>query len=234
MGEECRWRQAEPLIRLHLIVEGQTEETFVRDLLALDLASYNVISDVHRVTTGKRRGKLHRGGLVSYAHLRRDILLWSSQDRNPDARFTSMIDLYQIPRDFPELKNSADLRGPIQRAEYLETAFFRDVSDPRFIPFIQVHEFEALLFSDPSAFAVAFPGRTAEALELERIRSGFASPEHINDGESTSPSKRICAVFPDYEKAVFSSLIASHIGLDLMARKCAHFGQWLDAMRELR
>lgn len=97
-----------------------------------------------------------------------------------------------------------------------------------------MHEFEALLFSDPSAFAIAFPGRDDEIAELDRIRKTFPSPEHIDDGEHTNPAKRICGLSPDYEKAAFGALIASRIGLNAIARECAHFRRWLDALRALR
>lgn len=221
------------MIRLHFVVEGQTEETFVRDVLAAELATSNVIADVHRITTGRRRGQTFRGGLVSYTHLRRDILLWASEDRRADARFTSMIDMYRLPTDFPELNRSRQVADAVSRVEFLETAFGRELNEPRFIPYIQLYEFEALLFSNPSVFDAAFPGRTKEIEELHRIRNMFPSPECIDDGESTSPSKRICALFPDYEKPVFGALIAARTGLNSIANECPHFGSWLRNLRAL-
>lgn len=222
------------MIRLHFVVEGQTEETFVRDVLSVDLEAYDIFADAHRVTTGRRRGRTFRGGLVSYAHLRNDLKRWASEDRRADARFTTMIDLYRLPPDFPEAARFSPSGDPLSRVQSLEEAFGRDISEPRFLPFIQLHEFEALLFSDPAAFQAAFPNRSKQIEELYRIRDAFPSPEYIDNGESTSPSKRICQLFPDYEKQVSGALIAARIGLESMAAECAHFGSWLAALRALR
>ena len=145
-----------------------------------------------------------------------------------------MVDLYRMPAGLPDLDNAHRFQDPIERAQFLETAFANDVNNPRFVPFIQVHEFEALLFSDPSAFAAAFPGRNEEIAELERIRRSFPSPEHIDDGKHTSPSKRISALFPAYEKVASGVLIARRIGLRAILRECAHFGGWVNKLRALR
>jgi hypothetical protein len=101
----------------------------------------------------------------------------------------------------------------------------------RFLPFIQVHEFEALLFSEPSAFAAAFPGRESAIRNLVNVRTSFPSPEHIDDRDN--PASRICAVFPDYQKPVDGALVARRIGLEKMARECAHFSEWLERLRRL-
>lgn len=220
------------VIRLHFVVEGQTEETFVRDLLSIDLHQYDVIADARRIATGRKHGRRYRGGFLSYQHLRKDVVLWLKQDRQPDARFTSMVDLYRLPRDFPGLNDSPRL-DPIKRAAFLEAEFARDVGDHRFLPYLQVHEFEALLFADPSAFAYAFPGRDDKIAALEEIRKAFASPELIDDGDQTSPAKRFCAVFPDCEKVAVGAQVASRIGLNVMARECLHFRNWLEALRAL-
>src|SRR5208283_3738942 len=98
------------MIRLHAVVEGQTEETFVRDVLAPELGVRNVFIDSHRVTTGRRRARVHRGGIVEYHQLKTDLSLWMKQDRHPDAWFTTMIDLYALPSDFPGYDDCAKRR----------------------------------------------------------------------------------------------------------------------------
>jgi hypothetical protein len=232
VGEERHWREADALIRLHFVVEGQTEETFVRDLLSIDLQQYGVIADARCIATGGKHGRRYRGGFLSYQHLRRDVALWLKEDQRREARVTSMIDLYRMPRDFPGF-NASPRSNPVKRAEFLEAEFARDVGDRRFLPFIRVHEFEVLLFSDPAAFAYAFPGRDDKIAALDGIRKTFASPELIDDGDQTSPAKRICALFPDYDKVAFGAQIACRIGLNAMARECPHFRNWLEALRAL-
>ena len=104
MGKERRGWETVALIRLHFVVEGQTEEGFVNELLALELALelalHGIVADVHRITTGRRHGRLYRGGLVKYEHMARDLTLWMKQDQGIDSWFTTMVDLYRLPTDF--------------------------------------------------------------------------------------------------------------------------------------
>ena len=58
-------------MRLHFVVEGQTEETFVRDLLAPELGAKGIYCDAHRVTTGRRVRQALPRGLGFFRHLRR-------------------------------------------------------------------------------------------------------------------------------------------------------------------
>lgn len=230
MGKKRHWWEAGPLVRLHFVVEGQTEETFVRDILAPDLGAYQIFCDAHRVTTGRRKGKVYRGGLVSYLHLRRDLDLWMKQDGAPDSWFTTMIDLYALPSEFPGLEESRHQIDPYVRVSSLENRFGEDISYPRFIPYIQLHEFEALLFADPDKFQVAFPDLGDGLAELKEIRRAIPNPELINDGPDTCPSRRICEIVPHYSKPSSGPLIANHIGLSVLRRECQHFEEWITRM----
>jgi hypothetical protein len=215
------------LIRLHLVVEGQTEETFVRDILVPEFAPHGILADVHRITTSKRG----RGGFLRYQHLRRDLTLWMKQDHHPDSWFSTMVDLYRLPGEFPGLEECRRFRDPIERACYLEKCLGSDLAHPRFVPYIQVHEFEALLFSDPACFAIAFPNSKNAIGKLAGIRQAFPTPEYIDDGERTSPAKRICAVLPGYVKPVSGPIIARKIGLAALCRECTHFSAWIEALK---
>jgi hypothetical protein len=75
VGEEGCWRETLALIRLHFVVEGQTEEAFVNSVLGPELGACNVFADARRIETGRRHGRLFRGGLVKYEHLARDLTL---------------------------------------------------------------------------------------------------------------------------------------------------------------
>lgn len=221
------------MIRLHLVVEGQTEETFVRDVLSPELASHSVFAVAHQITTSRSRGRVHRGGLLQYTHLRLDLALWMKQDRNREARFTTMIDLYRMPPEFPGFEESKRIGDPLLRAGFLEGRFASDIGDPRFVPYIQVHEFEALLFSDPAAFNVAFPDATTEVEDLKKVAESALSPEHIDDGPFSSPAARIVRCLPGFAKAVHGPLIAAHIGLSKLRRKCKHFNDWYSGILKM-
>lgn len=222
-------------VRLNIIVEGQTEETFVNQTLKPHLSYFSIGVSARVVTTRTKRGAKYRGGLTTYFKAKRDITLWTRQDRNPDVRFTTMFDLYGLPADFPGCKSAAAEDDPYQRVEVLEDALRNDISDRRFIPYIQLHEFEALILSDPRQLGSQFDNRAGGIARLETMASRFPSPEHINDGAETAPSKRIIREIPEYDgrKASAGPIVTGRIGLSTLRSKCAHFARWLDKLESL-
>ena len=222
-------------VRLNIIAEGQTEETFVNLILKPHLSQFSVGVSARVVTTRKERGAKYRGGLGTYSKARRDITLWTKRDRNTDVRFTTMFDLYGLPTDFPGYNAAAVQNDPYQRVETLEDALSKDISDRRFIPYIQLHEFEALLLSAPQELDSQFDSRAAGITRLVTMVSRFSSPEHINDGSNTAPSKRIIREIPEYEgrKASAGPIVAGRIGLPTLRSKCAHFAGWLAKLENL-
>jgi hypothetical protein len=234
VGEEHLRREALTLIRLHIVAEGQTEEGFVNDILAPELGAHSIFASAHCITTGRRHGRLFRGGLMDYDHLARDLTLWMKQDQNEDSWFTTMIDFYALPINFPGRVNMPPNLTAPERVLHLEEELRLDIIQRlnplsvsrRFIPYIQLHEFEALLFSDPTAFLEAFPGNQKAVAELAAIRAKFPNPEDIDDDPRTAPSKRILKVFPDYQKPVAGILVAQRIGLTGLRDNCRHFDLW--------
>jgi len=221
--------------RLHFIVEGQTEETFVNRVLVPQLAAFSVWGKARCVMTSRRRGIKYRGGIGSYARTKNDIVLWLKEDQNPDAFFTTMFDLYALPNDFPGFENACRITDPRGRVTALEDAMRQDIQHPRFIPHIQLHEFEALLLADPQKLDWEYLEHNAAIQNLIRMASAFASPEWIDDGNETAPSKRIIREIPEYEgmKASAGPLVAEKIGLSTLRAKCEHFGKWLGKLETL-
>lgn len=221
--------------RLHFVVEGQTEETFVNRVLRPHLAELSVWAKARRVMTSHKRGVKYRGGIGSYSKAKNDITAWTREDRNPDARFTTMFDLFRLPNDFPCYEEAKRVTDPYQRVQTLEDALMDDISDWRFVPYIQLHEFEALLLCDPQKLDVQFPDRNTEIGKLAEEISTFDSPEHVNDGPDTAPSKRIINVIPEYKgrKPSAGPIVAEKIGLSALRSDCRHFGEWLDKLEAL-
>ncbi|WP_129630991.1 DUF4276 family protein [Candidatus Oscillochloris fontis] len=217
------------MIRLHFIVEGQTEETFVNRVLSHFLGQYMISVDVRRIETSRRSGKIYRGGITEYIKIKKDVTLWMKEDQNNDAFFTTMFDLYALPNDFPEFTLAKQSNDAYDRVEIMEQAFEKDISDPRFIPYIQLHEFEALILSDPRCFDWEFINHNKAISQLIEVCSQFDSPELINDNPNTAPSKRIIQLIPEYQgrKSSAGSLIAEKIGIPSIAAKCPHFAAWL-------
>jgi hypothetical protein len=223
--------------RLNMIVEGQTEEAFVNAVLKEALAERQVWACARCVETSrdKKRRKIYRGGLLDYERAKGDILRWMKEDQQPDAHFTTMFDLYALPDDFPGFAQARRLIDPRQRVAALEESFRRDIEHHRFVPYIQLHEFEALILSDPSKFDWEFIEHAEAIGRLVTLCGAFASPELIDDGEDSAPSKRIIREIPEYEgrKASAGPLIAAKIGLPLIRQKCPHFDEWLKKLEAL-
>lgn len=223
------------MIRLHAIVEGQTEEEFCNSILRPHLAGAEVYLDARCVETGRRGNRIFRGGLLDYRRARKDICLWMKEDQNPEAYFTTMFDMYALPPDFPGYEKALQRADPLARAEELEQGLKVEIAHhlDHFLPYIQPHEFEALLFADPRCFSYAFPGRDKQCCQLEKAVSQFPSPEHVDDGETTAPSKRIAALFPDYDKVHDGPMLIAHVGLEKARQVCQHFGDWLECLEQL-
>ena len=219
-------------IRLNFVVEGQTEEAFVEKLLKPHLAGRSIWVYVRCVQTSSKHNVKHRGGVVSYVQARKDLKRWMAEDRRGDVRFTTMFDLFRLPNDFPGYDASTS-HGSRRRAEQLQQAMLEDINDPRLLPYIQLHEFEALILADPIHLETSHPEYRSGIHRLVETVSGFASPEEINDGPETAPSKRIAREIPTYSKTVDGPIIAARIGLPTLRTKCPHFGAWVDALEAI-
>jgi len=221
------------MIRLHFLVEGATERTFVDELLKPELSRLNIFPDACCVQTGRKQGKIYKGGITSYLKLKKDLQRWLKQDKHQEARFTTMVDFYALPNDFPGYEKSRKQKSTQKRIEILESHFQADIGDARFIAYIQQHEFEALLFSEPTQFATVYPNKESEILKLVSIRSEFPSAQDIN--ENLAPSKRIQAIFPDYAKfkPTVGPLVAMEIGLTKIRAENPHFDEWLKKLEQL-
>ena len=121
----------------------------------------------------------------------------------------------------------------------VEDAILSDISSQlggrfdcsRLIPYVQMHEFEALLFSDPKTLAGGL--ELADDVPIRHIRDQFKSPEEINDSPQTAPSKRILELKPRYGKVTDGVRISRSIGLETMRAQCSHFNGWLTRLETL-
>ena len=131
-------------------------------------------------------------------------------------------------------------RSGHQKASVVEEALRDDLAREmgtgfdiaRFLPFVVVHEFEALLFSDCAAFARGI-GRPELERRFSQIRESFATPEDIDDSPVTAPSKRVEGLVPGYEKPLLGALAILEIGLDPIRAECPHFDGWLNQLETL-
>jgi hypothetical protein len=231
-GGGPRGTNNELMPRLLIHVEGPTEETFVDEVLR----SYLVGRGYHAVDArivGNARLRRQRGGIRPWPSVKKDILNHLKQDTSCIA--TTMVDYYGLPREgpagWPGRATGTNLPAS-DKALAVESALLEDLRgesfDPaRFIPFVVMHEFEGLLFSDCSAFSIAI-GRPNLMAALQAIRDQFPTPEEINDSPETAPSKRVEALIPGYQKPLLGTLAALEIGLSRIRAECPHFNAWLN------
>jgi hypothetical protein len=214
-------------------VEGQTEETFVRDVLAEYLAPRGVYARARCVETSRTRAWIFRGGMTTYGRARRDIQRWLSEDRK--AYLTTMFDLYQLPDDFPNRYAASRMADPLAKAEFIERGISENVGHRLFLPYIQVHEFESFLFCAPQITdqTLATTPYSSKLQELQGIRNAFPTPEHINEGVDSAPSKRLIQLYEVYRKPVFGPLITQRTGMVVLRQSCPHFHQWIERLEAL-
>ena len=222
-------------MRLNVVVEGPTKEAFVNQVLRPYLAGKSIWAFARSVTTSRKRGRKYRGGLVTYAHAHRDIITWLKQESQNNVRVTTLFDLYALPTDFPGYGEAQRESDPYQKVGMLEKALGADVDDRRFIPHLQLHEFEALLFCDARQLETQFDVPGSGIQQLVDVADQIANPELINDGPDTAPSKRIISVIPAYRrtKASAGPIVAGRIGLDNLRTRCRHFGEWVNRLEDL-
>ena len=233
------------MIRLNMIVEGQTEETFVRDILAEHLAAFQVYPSAQMVETGRKRilgasekGKrIFRGGMTTYQKARKDICRWIRQEEGSrEVYVTTMFDLYALPEDFPGFAVAMAKATPQLRVQALEEALRKDIDFHRFMPYIQLHEFEALVLADPERIATEFPVSQVDRAIRDLVKLVQTTPrEEIDDGEQTAPSKRIIREIPEYAgvKSSAGPLIVQAIGMTKIRAKCPHFDRWVSQLERL-
>lgn len=224
--------------RLYVFCEGQTEQGFVNQVLGPHLyPAWDIHTQTILIAHSRSRGVIHRGGMGKYITLCHDITNELKRHRSNDVYFTTMLDLYKLAKDFPGTDDfNLDKHNPAPYVEALETAFEADIADRRFVPYLQLYEYETLLFSDPEKFRIAFDSCDEAVKKLQRIVAAFPSVEHINDGEPTAPSKRIIALLPGYSglKPTAGPDIAASIGMAVLREKCPHFDAWVGRLEALR
>jgi hypothetical protein len=224
---------------LQIIVEGSSEETFVNDVMVKHFAQLKIFVSVRKIKTGWDRlnNKPAKGGLLKYIKFRNDVLRWIQSDRGrANTYYTSFIDLYAFPKDSesPYSIQIQNITDHYQRITALENAISKDINHPNFIPYVQLHEFEALLLVDPDRLITMYPDKQ---IGINRLKKdiGNTNPEEINESPQTAPSKRIMQHLPDYEgqKAQVGPLVAEEIGMNILRHKCKHFNDWITKLENI-
>jgi len=216
-------------VRLNMVVEGQTEEAFANEVLNPHLSNFSIAVSARMLSHTGGRSRNHKGGIRRIGQLTDDLKRWAREDTSKDVRFTTMVDLYAYPSDAPRYGEAKRL-CPYERVELLEKGLKDVIDDRRFIPYIQLHEFETMLFSDFESWHPQFPDRTPAIEALAASVASFENVEFVNDTPESAPSKRVLKYLPEYQKVIAGSVLALEIGLPRIRERCRHFDTWLSAL----
>jgi hypothetical protein len=221
--------------RLYIFCEGQTEETFANTTLYPHFLNRSSTYVIPIILPHKRRAtsRLHKGGWTDYPRARSFIRNFMAEHHSDATWFTTLLDLYAIPENFPNLA-SAPKGDPFARIAALERSLANDIGTDslwRFSAHLQLHEFEALLLAEPNEIKKSFPER-GNAVDGLIAELADLPPELVNDGRNTAPSKRIIKYIPEYEgqKASVGPIIAARIGIAKLRQRCPHFHGWLSEL----
>ena len=211
--------------RLNIVVEGQTEQSFVNEVLAPYLRNNGVSLIIPRLI---RTSKTGRGGFVNYHHLHNTIKGLLSNPHDGNIVVSSFVDFFRIPNNMPGYDEAMRSGDDLQRVENLQQALGESIADRRFIPYIQLHEFEALLFSNNKGFEYLWKDDMSS--KTKNIGDSFENPEDINSAPETAPSKRLLAINQKYDKVLEGNVIALEVGINEMLAKCPRFADWVSRL----
>ena len=226
------------MTRLLIHTEGETEDAFVEDVLAPHLYGLGYVSVAARLM-GSAQSRERRGGVKPWDSVRDEIV--DNFVGDSELVVSTMVDYYGMPNDWPGRADAAaSVLATAERAALIENAMLEDVrvrmdrnfNINRFVPYVMMHEFEAMLFSDCDRFAYAV-GSPHLSRDFQAVRDAFANPEDIDDSPISAPSKRIELLLPGYSKPLIGTNAALNIGLDAIRGECPHFRGWLGRLETL-
>ncbi len=208
--------------RLVFIVEGDTEIILIQDLIVPYLIEEGFTNPMHAQTITTNRKQYKKGGVGSYGKYKNEVNRTLAQG---NVVVTSIIDFFQLPTDFPAYTQDS---GRINDIESAIIADFGNNSD--FLPYIQRHELEALMFSSMDGFKLVVDDEE-KLKEIEKIIKDYPNPEDINNSEQNAPSKRLKRIF-NYDKTGDGELIFQCVGMDAILMKCPRFATWIETIKQ--
>lgn len=224
---------------VHVLCEGQTEQGFVEEVLKPYLMAKGITS-VKSVLVTTNKKKNARGGLVTYQHAFDDlsIMLKSNTDGEYERHiFTTMFDLYALPGDFPGYEESHSIDDRYSRVASFERAFYEAIGSERFVPYIQLHEYEALVFCGLDYLPLMYKGCDGNIEKLKSELAEVGNPELVNDSPDTAPSKRIIKAVEgnkrthyNYDKPKAGKFVAQKVGIETLRDQCPHFNGWIEQL----
>ena len=213
---------------VYIYCEGQTEESFINEILAPYFLNQNIWVCPIICSTKRTATKKYKGGVSDYTKIKKELTLICKQHHNEYV--TTMFDYYAMPDNTPGIDNTeSDINVRINQ---IEQAIDADIGQQNCKFHFMLHEFEGILFSNPDSFALIAAQNIVN--DIQEIRDKYPTPEHINNSPETAPSKRIEALIPNYAKIKNGTLLSKNMGLDVILSECPHFKEWIQSIVALR
>lgn len=214
--------------RLIIVCEGATEQEFCQTVLSPYF--YNKDIQVETPTI-----KHSCGGIVAWGTLKKQLVQHLNE---AGVIVTMLVDFYRIKDSFrfPGWMEAKTIEPAQAKMEYLFQQMKSDLQEDiqeRFVPYIQLHEFEGLLFSDISVFKNNFSKKECDFQAIESAIRDFSTPEEINNGPNTAPSVRLKNAIKGYEKDLYGGFLADDIGLPTIRKRCPLFNQWIERLESV-
>ena len=223
---------------LNILCEGQTEDRFANQVLKQYLKGYEIVIKTTILLTNKKKNI--RGGILSYQQAKSDLGLLIKQHSKKTFEkhyYTTMFDLYALPSDFPSYEEANKIQDCYSVVKKLEEKFAEDIDCEKFIPYIQLHEFEALVFCGLEHLLIDYPDMAKQVSNLQKVVEAYEyNTEKINNSPQTAPSKRIIKEFErfhNYDKPKSGTLVTSRIGIEKLKNSCLHFKEWIEKLKNL-
>ena len=222
------------MTRLHILVEGQTEEVFVKEVLKQHLSRRGVYVEPTLLWTKRQpQGGGFRGGVGNWNQILTNL---RNLTKDSGAWVSTLLDFYGLPKDFPGLEETQKRVDVREKVDLLEKRFATELNHKRFIPFLVLHEFEAWLFSAPEIVADHF-GCGKLINEMQAIVQDAGSPELINHSETKHPKARLQKLVESFKKsykpASDGPTLMKNIGIEKVRAACPHFDDWLKQLEVL-
>lgn len=222
---------------LTILCEGPTEDNFATKVLKPFFCAHNIYVKTVILTTSRKKGAT--GGMISHQQVLNDLgRIFASirPNRSETNIVTTMFDFYALPNDFAGYAEAMRQNDARVKVDMLEQALGAEIGHRNFISYIQLHEFEALLFSDIVALQIDYPKAVKNIERLKAQTDIIGDPEQINHTPETAPSKRIInCLSPQYRynKVRSGVSITAAITLPVIREKCIHFNNWINQIISL-
>lgn len=213
--------------KLILICEGTTEIEFCKRILVDHFKKFEIDLSYILIVHSD-------GGIVPWVILKKQIEKHFKDDN--EITISTFIDYYGIyeHHKFPNWDLAENEPDKTLRMNILQDAMRSDVdSEIKFIPYILLHEFETLVFSEYAVFEDLYEANEARLDKLKEICDNNPNPETINNSKETAPSKRLDKYIKRFKKTSDSINITKNIGLEKIRSKCPNFNMWISKLENI-